>query len=301
MTTMISRAAAVSAVALAWCALGCSSSSDSAPTDSPPAAPNDAGSTGDAQQPGADGGAPGADGTRYVLVNGAFLGAWSWDGVAARLTAQGAKVTAVELPAHGADATAVSGATLAAYVSKVEGAIDAAGGPVVLVGHSLAGIVISQVAEEKADRIQKLVYVAAFVPQDGQSAQDLAGADKTSHFGPALTIDPTHGTASIPLDKLEDIFCADCSPDTIHAIQSHYRDEPVAPIATPVHLTPAGWGKVSKFYVYTKQDNAISWTAQQAMTTGVSFVSTATLDSSHSPFLSKPDDLVATLIDFQKR
>jgi len=233
-----------------------------------------------------------------VLVHGAFMGAWAWDAVAAKLRADGAKVTAVELPAHGADRAPVSGATLDAYVAKVEGAIDAAGEPVILVGHSMGGVVITQVAEQRPDKIAKLVYVAAILPKDGQSLQDLASKDAGSHLGPALTPNPATGTGSVAVSKLRDIFCADCTDAEEAAIESHYRDEPLAPFVTPVHLTAASYGRVTKFYIYTKQDLAVSYNAQQSMTAGVTFASTATLDTSHSPFLSRPDAFLAALLGF---
>jgi pimeloyl-ACP methyl ester carboxylesterase len=99
---------------------------------------------------------------RYVLVHGAWMGAWAWDDVAAGLRAANADVAAVELPAHGADTTGLEGATLDAYVAKVRAAVDAAGGPVILVGHSLGGVVVTATAELAAPSIAKLVYLGAY-------------------------------------------------------------------------------------------------------------------------------------------
>jgi pimeloyl-ACP methyl ester carboxylesterase len=231
------------------------------------------------------------------LVAGAWSGAWAWDDVVTGLKAKGAVATAVELPAHGADTTALQGATLDAYVAKVAAAVDAEGAPVVLVGHSMAGVVISEVAEQKADKIAQLVYLAAFFPKDGDTLQGLSGSDSASHLGPALVIDPQKGTAAVPSDKLADIFCADCGADEMSKLSSRYRDEPLAPFGAPVHVTAAAWGKVAKSYIYTKKDNAVSPALQQRMTTGITFVKTATLDSSHSPFLSHATDLTSTLVD----
>lgn len=236
----------------------------------------------------------------FVLVHGAFMGAWGWDSVEEGLSASGADVTVVELPAHGQDETPVQDATLDAYVGAVGDAVDAAAtsGKVVLVGHSMAGMVISAVAEKKAEKIDKLVYLAAYLPKDGQSLQALAAQDKDSHLGPALTIDAAAGVGKLPADKLQDIFCADCTAEVAASIQSHYRDEPLAPLATPVQLSDAIFGEVPKFYIYAKQDNAIGYALQQSMTGGVTLAGTATLDASHSPFLSDPDVVVSTLLGF---
>lgn len=236
----------------------------------------------------------------YVLVHGAWMGAWAWDDVAAGLREGGATVSAVELPAHGADATPVADATLDAYAARVAGAIDAAGAPVTLVGHSMAGMVITRVAEDDPDSVAALVYVAAYLPGDGQSLFDLAQTDVGSHAGPALIVDEAAGTGALPLDRLEDIFCADCPPAALERLTSSYRDEPLAPLATPVHVSDAGWGSVPSHYIYTTEDNAVSFALQQSMTAGISLAGSATLETSHSPFLSAPDTVVAALRDLAR-
>jgi pimeloyl-ACP methyl ester carboxylesterase len=234
----------------------------------------------------------------FVLVHGAFMGAWGWSSVAAGLRAQGAKVTVVELPAHGADTTPLSGATFDAYVAKVGSAIEATGDSVVLVGHSMGGMVITSVAEQMPDKIAKLVYLAGFVPKDGDILKTLATQDTGSHLVQALTIDQTNGVAKLPTEKLQDIFCADCPAPAAAELTSHHRDEPLAPFATPVHTTAANWGRVPRYYIYTKLDNALTYTWQQSMTAGVTFRETATLDTGHAPFLSHPDAVVKALLGF---
>jgi pimeloyl-ACP methyl ester carboxylesterase len=232
----------------------------------------------------------------FVLVSGAFMGAWGWSSVAAGLRAQGAKVTVVELPAHGADTTPLGGATLDAYVVKVGSAIDATGDSVVLVGHSMAGMVITSVAEQMPDKIAKLVYLAAFVPKDGDTLEAVATKDTASHLVQALKIDKTNGVAKLPTDKLQDIFCAECAAPEAAELTSRYRDEPLAPFAAPVHPTAANWGRVPRYYIHTKLDNALTYAWQQSMTAGVTFRGTTTLDAGHAPFLSRPDAVVKALL-----
>lgn len=234
----------------------------------------------------------------FVLVHGAWMGGWGWSAVADSLRAQGAKVTVVDLPAHGDDMTPLSGATLDAYVAKVESAIDATGDSVVLVGHSMAGMVITSVAEQRPDKIAKLVYLAAFLPKDGDTLQALATKDTQSHLVQALTIDQTDGVAKLPTDKLQDIFCADCAAPEATELASHYRDEPLGPFPAPVHVTAANWGRVPRYYIHTKLDNALTYTMQQSMTEGVTFGETITLDTGHSPFLSQPGAVVKALLGF---
>lgn len=243
-------------------------------------------------------GSPSLSGQSFVLVHGSWMGSWGWSEVAAGLTAQGAAVTSVDLPAHGSDKTAVSAATLDGYVQTVSAAVDAAGQPVVVVGHSMAGMVITATAEKKPASIARLIYLAAYVPKDGQSLQDLANTDADSHIGPVIKIDTTALTASLPMNSLGDIFCADCDAAHLASLQANYRDEPLVPLGTPVRSSATNWGSVKKYYIYTQQDHAVSPKLQQTMTAGVTWQSTATLPTSHSPFLSASASVVDTLVSF---
>jgi len=240
----------------------------------------------------------GANATPYVVVHGSWQGASDWDDVASEMRSKGARVTVVELPAHGKDQTPLADASFEAYTAKVQAAVDEAAGPVILVGHSFGGMVISAVAEQRASKVQKLIYLGAFVPKDGDSVLALAATDKESHLGPAITLDEKAGTADVAADELEDIFCADCSASQLAGLKERYRVEPLAPLSTPVRLTTANWGKVSKYYVYTKNDHAISYGMQRSMTSKVPFEATAVLDTGHSPFVSNPSLVVSTLLGF---
>lgn len=238
----------------------------------------------------------------FVLVHGAWQGAWAWQDEATALRAKGANVTVVELPGHGADMTALPEDTLDAYVATTAAAIDAAPTNVILVGHSISGAVITGAVEARASRIDKLVYLAAYVLKDGQTVFDVANTDADSHLGGgALAVHKDTGVASISTSLLGDIFCADCSADKLNELVAHYRDEPLAPFVTPVHPTAASWGNARKFYVYTKNDHAVSYALQQQMTAGIAWAGTATLDTSHSPFLSATSALTGALEDIATR
>lgn len=118
-------------------------------------------------------GAQAADKPAVVLVHGAWSNASAWDRVAADLRVRGFTVTAVNLPGHGADATPASQLTLAGYADAVQAALPAQG-KAVLVGHSMAGMVISAVAERAPEKLASLVYVAAYLPASGQSLYQLS-------------------------------------------------------------------------------------------------------------------------------
>jgi pimeloyl-ACP methyl ester carboxylesterase len=234
----------------------------------------------------------------YVLVHGAWMGAWVWDGVAQGLRSAGATVQVLELPAHGSDEAPLSAATLATYVAKVRAAIESAHGKVILVGHSMAGMVVTQAAEDLAERIDKVVYLAAYLPQNGQTLLDLATTDAESQVGKVLKVDEQRGVVDVPVDQLGDCFVADGAPAAAAALRARYRPEPLAGFVAPVKTTEARWGSVAKVYFYTEHDRAVSYALQRRMTDGVKLDGTQVFASSHSPFLSQPDQLVAALARF---
>jgi len=114
------------------------------------------------------------DTTTFVLVHGSWQGAWSWDGVRDRLRAHGHRVITPALPGRGDIGEDRSWIGHDDNVAAVLAALDADGaGPVVLAGHSLGGAVISQVADQRPDRVARLIYCAAFVLEDGESAGEV--------------------------------------------------------------------------------------------------------------------------------
>jgi pimeloyl-ACP methyl ester carboxylesterase len=241
------------------------------------------------------------DGKSIVLVHGAWMGAWAWDDVKADLEARGATVTAVELPAHGADQTPLPSVTLRSYIDTVEVALDAARKPVMLVGHSMGGIVVTQAADERADQLDRLVYVTAFVPKDGDSLLSLSMQDPDSELGTALAVEMDRGLAAVAADRITDVFCADCDVAAAARLAANYRDEPLEPFVEPARLTAGGWNRVPKFYMYADDDHAISPLNQAQMTAGVDWRATSAIPTSHSPFLSVPATVADKLSEFAAR
>jgi len=230
-----------------------------------------------------------------VLVHGAWSDASSWDAVTPLLKAQGEEVINVNLAGHGKDTTSFAGITFQTYVDQVKAAIGTRTN-VVLVGHSFAGLVISQVAEEIPAQVKELIFLAAALPHDGDSLLSLAKGDPASHIGKSLTIDQAHGAAIISKDAAADIFAADAPQQVQEYIATNLKPEPLAPLATPVHLTEKNFGSVRKVYIHTVNDHAISYPAQQYMVKAGKVAKVYTLQSSHTPFISMPDKLAAILI-----
>jgi len=230
-----------------------------------------------------------------VLVHGAWSDVTAWQAVIPLLKAQGHEVIAVNLPGHGTDATSFANISLQSYADVVKNAIGDRKN-VILVGHSMAGLVISQVAEEIPGQIKTLVYLAAYLPRNGESLLSLAKQDAGSHVGKYLQIDQNTGSANVARDGIIDVFAADAPAQADDLIINSVKAEPLAPLATPVTLTDEKFGSVKKVYIHTLEDHAVSFPFQQTMVANGHVAKEYSLPSSHTPFISMPDKLAAILI-----
>lgn len=236
----------------------------------------------------------------FVLVHGAWQSAYVWSTVKTNLEKMGNKVIVVELPAHGDDNTPAVSVSINSYRDKVIDVMTNITGKVILVGHSMGGVVVSAVAEKIPERIEKLVFIGAFVPQDGQSLIDLASQDKTSLLGPNLIPSADQLNLDVNKDKLTDIFCQDASESIKKLVIANYRSEPSIPFADKIKLTSAAFGSVKKYYIFTAKDQAIGQELQKQMAKAAAVVRTYSVDTGHSPFLSMPEKVSEIFLEISK-
>ena len=116
----------------------------------------------------------------FVFVPGSFHASWCWYKMQPLLDKNGNTSEAIDLPAHGLDTTPVSAVTLDSYVDAVCKILEKYTKPVVLIGHSRAGIIISSVAERIPEKVDQLVYLCAFLIPDGEPMVTTALTDTTS-------------------------------------------------------------------------------------------------------------------------
>lgn len=230
-----------------------------------------------------------------VLIHGAWHGAWAWHTTATLLESAGYDVTVPDLPGHGIDTTPPASVSLASYVQTVTNLVDASADPVVLVAHSMGGVVASAVAEARPEKVAKVIYLAAFVVQNGQSMFDWASRDVGSEVLANLLPNPAAGIIDINRDNIESTFYGDCTASQITLASMLLRPNPLGPIVTPVTLTAARYGKVAKYYIRTTNDAAVTPAIQQEMIAGERFRKVVAIESDHSPFFSHPIRLNAIL------
>lgn len=236
----------------------------------------------------------------YVLVHGAWQAPYAWDAVSADLIKKGNNVIIVELPGHGNDKTQTHTLNMDVYRDKVINALSNVDEKVILVGHSMAGMVISSVAEKVPAKIGKLVYIGAFLPKSGEALTDLAFSDPDSRLGAALVPSADQLTIDVKKENLIDLFISDGTQADKDKVLENYRTEPAIPLADKVTLTGKNFGSVEKVYIKTLQDVVVSPGLQNRMIADAGIKTIYEVDSSHSPFLSQPKEVVKLLLQIGK-
>ena len=232
----------------------------------------------------------------YVLVHGAWHGGWCWEKVVPLLQKQGHTAVAPDLPAHGKDKTPIAEVSLQSYADRVCGILDAQSEAAILVGHSMGGMVITQAAEYRPDRIRTLVYLCAFLPRNGESLLQLAQADTEGLVLPNLVPADDQQSATVRDEAIKDAFYGDCSDEDVAWAKSLLVAQPLAPLATPVSTTEANFGRVPRVYIECLKDRAIPPPLQKQMYTASPCRKVISMDTSHSPFFSAPQALVDHLL-----
>jgi pimeloyl-ACP methyl ester carboxylesterase len=239
--------------------------------------------------------------TTYILVHGAFVGGgWSWDKVQSLLEAQGHTAIALDLPGNGNDSTPLKDVTLQSYVDRVVQMINEQSQLVILVGHSLGGISISQAHEVVADKISKLVYVSAYLLQNGESA--FSKSQEPEHASAKISLwgQFTEEAMSINPEGLKEVFCADCADADIERLKTRSQPQPLTPVGTPlsINVDPNAYAD-KRFYIETLQDQCVPNAIQRKMYTAMPCKKVMAMNTSHSPFFADPGKLVSylTLLD----
>lgn len=217
--------------------------------------------------------------TTIVLVHGAFADGSSWDRIAPMLESKGYRIVAVHAPLS----------SLADDVAATRRAIELAPGPVLLVGHSYGGFVITEAGTN--DKVTGLVYISAFAPDNGESISGMFVDKPPPEWVKTAQIDSA-GFAWLPRETVATLFAQDLPDADVSLITT--KQGPLAMKVFDDHITTAAWHKKPSWFVLPDQDRMIPPEAQEMMSKRAGSKVTK-LHSSHVPMLSHPKD-VATVI-----
>lgn len=225
-----------------------------------------------------------------VLVHGAWADSSSWNKVIAQLQAKGYTVKAPANPLRG----------LTGDADYIQDYLSVIPGPIVLVGHSYGGAVITNAAKGNPN-VQALVYIDAFAPAEGEATAPLAGAGSALNAPPETVFDfapyPGAPAGDFDLYLKQDVFLNSFMPDVPkkQALVYYAGQKPAAASGLGTLSGPPAWEDIPSWYLIGKQDQIITPDAQKFMAqragADISYVK-----SGHVPLISRPAAVTKTIV-----
>jgi pimeloyl-ACP methyl ester carboxylesterase len=224
--------------------------------------------------------------TTFCLVHGAWHGGWCWERLAPELEARGGKVVAPDLPSEDVDAG------VSVYANVVDAALGGAD-DAILVGHSLAGVVIPLVAARRP--VRTLVYLCALVPTPGEPASQAMDTGALLPGFPSGIVRDELGRSYWvdPAAAVRDLF-DDVPPEVGLEAVARLRRQARAPSLEPCPLDELP--DVERISVVCRDDRAVSPSWSRKAARELLGIEPVELPGSHSPFLSRPVELAELLV-----
>lgn len=226
----------------------------------------------------------------FILIHGAWHGAWCWDKVIPLLKKEGYNVIAPNLPGLGTGTIAPELVTMKMYEDFIIDLIKQQEGKVILVGHSLAGGLISQVAEKIPEKIEKLIYLCAYYMQNEESSLDII-AKYPNPKQLEFNYYNDYKVFEVKEEYLQPFFYNDCSANDIEIAKKLLKPQSMEPFSAKIKITEGNYGQVEKIYIECTQDRAVPLEIQRMMIAQQP-CRVYTLQTGHSPFFSNPQALV---------
>ena len=233
----------------------------------------------------------------FILIHGSWHSAWNWHKVVPILEKAGHRAIAIDLPGMGRDKTPIQDVTMKTTVEKICALIDSVPGKVILVGHSKNGIMISQAAEYRPDKIEKLVYLAAYLIPNGKTQREYSIQDTEGWLKPYVNQHPDTGSHTLQPEIYREGLYHDCEEEITELAKVLLSHEPVESGITPLQLSDANFGRVPRVYIECTEDRAVTPFIQRKMYGETSCEKVYSLPTSHSPFFSRPKELVEILLN----
>ena len=231
----------------------------------------------------------------FILVHGAWHGAWCWEKTIPLLEKAGHKVVAPDLPGRGSNDLPMSEISFQLYVDQVCKIIESHDGSVILVGHSLGGCTISQAAEIKYDKVKSLIYISGYLLQNKETAIQYVFADTEANMMSHIIMSKDQSYSTVKEETIKEKFYGDCSDEDVNFAKPLLVPESSSPFITPISVTDEKFGRIPRAYISCLRDRAISPTIQKQMYTNLP-CQIIEMDSDHAPFFSAPEELTRASI-----
>lgn len=234
--------------------------------------------------------------SHYILVHGAWEQAHSWDRITPALQSEGHTVNAIDLPGHGDNIQPIAEMTMHNYINTVITAVENVDEPVILVAHSMTGSVISQVAERIPHKIERLVYVAAFLLADGGTVLEAMQSDN-GEFLPNIEFSDDQSYATLPEETLRRAGFHDVDESVIQQVLPQVVEkQSTDPFIAKVTVSQQSFGSVPKTYIRTTLDKVTTPALQTRMINNWPVEIVHNLEAGHFPAFSVPEELARLLL-----
>ncbi len=227
-----------------------------------------------------------------VLVHGSFHDGRCWSRVQPLLTAKGHQASVVNLTGQtGGRKKNAFRITMDDYTGDVIAAAERAAEPVVAMGHSMGGFVVSAAAQKRPELFDKLIYLTAVVPYGVASVYSAGQSEKATDLSVLCKFSLITASLLVRSDTGIKRFYSDCSVADQRAAEQFIQPQPVRPLLSRTAYTQDGLGQVPKYYIECLDDEAISIEHQREMHARWDFERVVSIAASHSPFWSQPTQL----------
>ncbi|MGH7934953.1 MAG: alpha/beta fold hydrolase [Candidatus Binataceae bacterium] len=239
----------------------------------------------------------------YVLIHGAWHGAWCWEAVMRELERNGQRAFAVDLPGHGANSCDPANVTRAAYIESVVSFIERRDlRNVVLVGHSLGGITIPGVAARIPRRMKRVVFVSALVIEDGATTGDETVSRMGSHVSEIRGLAEGAPAFTMAPERFRSAFIQDGSRDLQDFVYAGLVPEPAAPMREPMRMKEFHQLNLPTSYLICEDDLVFDdpriW--HPGFSNRLKNPTTRSIKSGHELMFTKPVECARALIDLAR-
>ena len=259
----------------------------------------------------------------FILIHGSYHGAWNWHKIVPLLQKEGHNAISLDMPGHGKDRQKIHTVTFNDHINTTINAINEIEGKVILLAHSRNGIIISQVAEKCPEKIETLVYLASYLVPNGKSMMDYCLLDSDSlvlqNVVPKINIKLANllnrnftgfkkqlinlflpkkfRTHHLSSQIFKEALYHDCPDEITELANDLLTLEPNLGGFEKLKLSKERYSEIPRIYIECLQDRAVTLFIQQKMQQASPCDKVYQIDSSHSPFFSKPEELTNILCE----
>ena len=233
----------------------------------------------------------------FILIHGSWHSAWNWHKVVPLLEKAGHRAIAIDLPGMGRDKTPIQKVKMKSTVEKLCRLIDSIDGKVILVGHSKNGIMISQTAEYRPEKIEKLIYLAAYLVPNGKTQREYSLQDTEGVLKPYVMMNEELEAHTLQPEIYKEGLYHDCNDSITQLAKLLLSHEPVESGITPLQLSEENYGRVPRYYIECTGDRAVTPFIQRKMVEETPCEKVYRMETSHSPFFSRPEELTDILCE----